>query len=336
MRDELLRLGQEPPVLDQPGANAGLHAFDERAVLGADLRVERERLRRSRPRRRRRRRSSRGSDTSARCRCGTIGPIEKFGRPGITLTTVPGKSRWNWPRSISPVGSYAPRGSGSRRAVLRHASGARLEEVCVRGHVHDGREAWMRSRAVVALEEVLGGDLPVAGELGLRALQEAQRIEVEPGVGDHLRQAVEEVRERGRLAIGIDEDERAPASRAAAARGRARRCRSRPPCPTAERRQAGRRARRSRRGTGTAASRASPSPRRRSNRDGGTRSGTRGACRRGRGRGRRGRRRRSSPRRTRAPARRPCGRRTATSVGRSARARAGARPDPCTSSRAGS
>ena len=28
-----------------------------------------------------------------------------FGLPGITFTTVPGKRRWNWPRSISPVGS---------------------------------------------------------------------------------------------------------------------------------------------------------------------------------------------------------------------------------------
>ncbi len=33
------------------------------------------------------------------------GPIEKFGLPGMTLTTVPGNRRWNCPRSISPDGS---------------------------------------------------------------------------------------------------------------------------------------------------------------------------------------------------------------------------------------
>ena len=33
---------------------------------------------------------------------GTTGPIERFGFPGITFTTVPGNRRWNWPRATSP------------------------------------------------------------------------------------------------------------------------------------------------------------------------------------------------------------------------------------------
>ena len=41
-----------------------------------------------------------------------IGPIETFGRPGMTFTTVFGNRKWNWPRSTSPKMSNEPRGSG--------------------------------------------------------------------------------------------------------------------------------------------------------------------------------------------------------------------------------
>ena len=51
----------------------------------------------------------------------------------------------------------------------------------------------MRDGAVVALEEVLGGDLPVACELGLRALQEAQRVEVQRRGGAGAPQGVVDV-----------------------------------------------------------------------------------------------------------------------------------------------
>ena len=104
VRDELLGLRKEPSVVDEPRAHARLHALDEHAILGADLCVERQRL------------LDPGLvgvlgdevvEEAVRplVSCGTIGPIEKLGRPGITLTTVPGKRRWNWPRSTSPVGS---------------------------------------------------------------------------------------------------------------------------------------------------------------------------------------------------------------------------------------
>ena len=61
----------------------------------------------------------------------------------------------------------------------------------------------MRGRAVVALEEVLGRDLPVAVELRPGALEEAERVEVDPRVGDPLRDAVEELLERGRSGSGF-------------------------------------------------------------------------------------------------------------------------------------
>jgi hypothetical protein len=67
-----------------------------------------------------------------------------------TTITVFGKSRWNCPRSTSPA------------------------------DVDDGREARMRDGAVVALEEVLGADLPVRLQLRLVAPEEAQRIHVDP------------------------------------------------------------------------------------------------------------------------------------------------------------
>ena len=111
---------QQPPALDEPGAHARLHALDEHAVLRADLRVERERLLDPRlvgvlgdevveeavrplgPR-------------------GTIGPIEKFGRPGMTLIDRAGEEEVELATLDLARGSYAPRGSarGGPCCVIR-------------------------------------------------------------------------------------------------------------------------------------------------------------------------------------------------------------------------
>ena len=99
---------------------------------------------------------------------------------------------------------------GAGRAVLRHAAALVSSRYASGEHVHDGGEARVRGRAVVALEEVLGGDLPVAVELGLRALEEAQRVEVDARVRDPLGNAVEVVLERLGVRVRVDEEERAP------------------------------------------------------------------------------------------------------------------------------
>ena len=67
----------------------------------------------------------------------------------------------------------------------------------------------MRNGAVVALEEVLAGDLPVRVELELRAEVEFQRVDVEDfcELGGHI---AERLREWSRVGIGVHEDERAP------------------------------------------------------------------------------------------------------------------------------
>jgi hypothetical protein len=99
----------------------------------------------------------------------------------------------------------------SRRPVLGHPAGARLEQVRVGAHVHDRREARVSGRAVVALEEVLGRDLPVAVELRLRALEEPECLEIDAGIGDALRDPVEELLERFRVRVRVDEEQRPPA-----------------------------------------------------------------------------------------------------------------------------
>ena len=68
----------------------------------------------------------------------------------------------------------------------------------------------MGGRAVVALEEVLRGDLPVAVELGLRPLEKAQRREVYPSIRYSLGDAVEVVVEWLCIRVWVDEEQRPP------------------------------------------------------------------------------------------------------------------------------
>ena len=96
------------------------------------------------------------------------------------------------------------------RPELGREPAAGVEHVGVDRDVDDLREGGVGDLAVVALEEVLAADLPVGGVARVRALQEAERVEVEPGGGDELRQLAERVGERRRLGIGVDEDERPP------------------------------------------------------------------------------------------------------------------------------
>src|SRR5262245_16659376 len=93
-----------------------------------------------------------------------------------------------------------------QRAELARGQPLRLEPVRIRRHVDGGRETWMRDRAVVALEEVLAGDLPVRLELELRSEPELERVDVDD-LGEPRRDVAEHLGQRGRVRVGIDEDE---------------------------------------------------------------------------------------------------------------------------------
>src|SRR4051794_618494 len=67
----------------------------------------------------------------------------------------------------------------------------------------------MGDRAVVALEEVLAGDLPVRLHVELAAEAEDERVDVED-VGDAGGDVSERLCERRGVGVGIDEDEWAP------------------------------------------------------------------------------------------------------------------------------
>src|SRR5207253_6995489 len=67
----------------------------------------------------------------------------------------------------------------AQRAELTRHETARLEAVSVGRDVDDSAEARMCDRAVVALEKVLAGDLPVRADLELRAEAELERIHVD-------------------------------------------------------------------------------------------------------------------------------------------------------------
>ena len=68
----------------------------------------------------------------------------------------------------------------------------------------------MRGRAVVALEVVLDGDLPVALDLPVVAGMEAQAVELDSALGDVAGERAQRVGQRTGLGIRVDEDERAP------------------------------------------------------------------------------------------------------------------------------
>ena len=99
--------------------------------------------------------------------------------------------------------------AGAQVAELARREAVRFQLVRVGGDVDDGREPGMRDRAVVALEEVLAGDLPVRVQLELRPETELERIDVQH-FRDLRRHRPERLRERRRIDVRIDEHERAP------------------------------------------------------------------------------------------------------------------------------
>jgi hypothetical protein len=98
----------------------------------------------------------------------------------------------------------------SHRAELRRESLAGLEPVRLRRHVDDRAEARVGDGAVVALEEVLGDELPVRLDARLYTAPELERAHVDADLGDELREPSEGLRERCPASVGIDEDKRAP------------------------------------------------------------------------------------------------------------------------------
>ena len=141
---------------------------------------------------------------------GRTGPSDRFGRPGAMLIVRFGKRKWNWPRAISPCGSKAPRASGPDRPDLGREPAALVEAVRLGGDVDDLDEPGVRDPAVVALEVVLAAHLPVRRHARGGAGVEDERVDVDAGRRDELRQLAERLLEGGRVRVGVDEHERAP------------------------------------------------------------------------------------------------------------------------------
>ena len=110
--DELLVVGEQVALRDQPAARAGLRALDQRGVLGADLVVEREEVRDPLLGRRPARSSSRGSRGSGRARPARPGRSRGSAGRAATLTFSDGNSRWNWPLRPMPAGDVEVRVRG--------------------------------------------------------------------------------------------------------------------------------------------------------------------------------------------------------------------------------
>ena len=97
------------------------------------------------------------------------------------------------------------------RPELARQPAAGLEPVGVRRDVEHLRQAGVGDGAVVALEEVLDADLPVARVLvRVGPGMESQRVDVDPPGREMLGQAAEVGGERLGVGVRVDEDERPP------------------------------------------------------------------------------------------------------------------------------
>ena len=86
------------------------------------------------------------------------------------------------------------------------ALGAQLQAALV----EDVHEARVVDRAVVALEVVLDGDLPVGADLVVDALVEAQPVDVQPMLEDDLGEVIQRFAQRLGVSTRVGEHERTP------------------------------------------------------------------------------------------------------------------------------
>src|SRR5262245_481615 len=193
-RNELLALAKEPTLLDQARAHALLDALDERTVFRTDLPVELEQLVDPPWIGVRREEVVQEAGRALRT-CGQKRADRdvRRARVGVQLEVRPDE-----------VELRLALGAG-RRELREDVGRAPLEAVLVRIDVVHGTEAFVRHRAVVALEVVLAGDLPVRRELVVVARVEDQTVD-----RDDLRHRAEHVRERERVLVRVHEQERPP------------------------------------------------------------------------------------------------------------------------------
>ena len=85
-----------------------------------------------------------------------------------------------------------------------------LEPVHRRRDVHERAEPRVRDRAVVALEEVLGNELPVRLDGRRCTVAELELLDVHARLGDEVGQPAEHLPQRRRLRVRAREHERAP------------------------------------------------------------------------------------------------------------------------------
>ena len=176
------------PCSSAPLAAPRCTASTSAGVLGADLVVEREHLPRSTPRRCPPRRSSRTRRRCGRCATGHSGPIDRFGRPGLTLNFIAGKRMWYCAvgHAVAHVVGRGVRvGVRVHRRELAQPQPVHLHPLALL--VDQLHEARVVELAVVALEVVLDRDLPVRPDLVGAAVVEAERVHVEPVLGHDLR-----------------------------------------------------------------------------------------------------------------------------------------------------
>ena len=209
MRDELLGLRHEPPLVEEPGAHTGLDTLDQDPVLGADLGVERKGLLDPRV-------VGVGCDEVVEKAVRALGSERddgtdrEVGSARHHVDHRAGKEQVELAPLDLARGVVRPTRFRAGRAELRHAQGSGLEQIRIGRDVHDRGETGMRDRAVVALEEVLGADLPVRLVLGLGARQEAKGVEVDACGRDSLGDVVEHRPERRCVEVRVHEDERSP------------------------------------------------------------------------------------------------------------------------------
>src|SRR4051794_12028421 len=199
--DQPFAFRQQPAMLDQAGGDSALDVFDQHLVLGADLVVELEQLR-----------DPAGFNLETEevveeslrplrpCRQNRADGEVRLSREDVDHRVRPEKMELA--AGDLAVGVEAAAVLADRAELTGEGTAGR-ELVRIRRDVDERAEPRMRHGAVVALQEILGDELPIRVDGRFGAPVKLEPVDVDPRCRYELRQLPQSLGERDGVRIGV-------------------------------------------------------------------------------------------------------------------------------------